>query len=159
MGTGKVLGIDGVAYAQNLPEHIVSRMKHSAMKKLIGFQNVRIGADLRKGSSTGAGMVLAAQCDNTVIGATGLGAKGVPAEVIGESAASDLIETIASGATVDEHMLDQVLPYMALAHGSSSVIAEDLTEHAKTNIWVIEKFFPGRFGVARRGELTEIATI
>ena len=155
---GKVLAIDGIAYAQNLPEHIVSRMKHSAVKKLVGFQNVRIEGDLRRGSSTGAGIVLAARCENTVIGATGLGAKGVKAETLGENAASDLAETIASGATVDEHMLDQILPYMAVAHSSSSITADDLTEHAKTNIWVIEKFFPKKFSISTRGNLTEIAT-
>ena len=156
---GRILAINGIAYAQNLPDHIVSRMKHSVAKKLVGFRNLRIEGDLRKGPSTGAGIVLAAECENTVIGATGLGAKGVRAEALGENVASDLAETIASGATVDEHMLDQILPYMAVAHGSSSVIADDLTEHARTNIWVIEKFFPNKFNVSKRGGLTEIATI
>lgn len=156
---GRVLGINGIAYAQNLPEHIVSRMKHSAIKKLIDIENVKIEGDLRKGPSTGAGIVLAAQCEHTVIGATRLGAKGVRAEELGENAASDLIETIGSGATVDEHMLDQILPYMAVAHGGSSILTDDLTEHAKTNMWVIEKYFPGKFNVSKRGELAEIIAI
>jgi RNA 3'-phosphate cyclase len=155
---GRIQAINGIVYAQNLPEHILTRMKHSAMKKLVDFRNLRIESDLRKGPSTGAGIVLAAECENTVIGATGLGAKGVRAEALGENAASDLVETIASGATVDEHMLDQILPYMAVAHGSSAIIADDLTEHAKTNIWVIERFFPNKFSASKRGELTEIAT-
>lgn len=155
---GMMLGIDGVSYAQNLPEHIVSRMKHSAVKKLVSFKNVKIDGDLRRGPSTGAGIVLAARCEHAVLGASGLGAKGVRAEALAENAASDLLETIASGATVDEHMLDQILSYMAVAHGSSSVLADDLTEHAKTNMWVIEKFYPGRFTVSERGNLTEIST-
>lgn len=156
---GKVLSIEGIAYAQNLPEHVVSRMKHSALKRLLGFREVRIDSDLRKGHSTGAGIVASARCVNTVLGASALGAKGVKSEVLGEDCAADLLETIGSGATVDEHMLDQILPYMALAGSGSIVLAEELTNHARTNIWVIERFLGKKFDVTQKDGLTEIRTV
>jgi len=44
-------------------------------------------------------------------------------------------------------MADQLLPYMALAGGSSEVRVAAVTDHCKTNIWVIEQFLPVRFSI------------
>jgi RNA 3'-terminal phosphate cyclase len=156
---GRDEGIDGIAFSQNLPDHVVSRMKHASLKKFIGQKDVRIESDLRNGISTGAGIVLAARYENTVLGATALGARGVRAETLGEECAGDLLETVRSMATVDEHMTDQILPYMALATGSSTVLAEELTGHAETNIWVIEQFIGNRFEISKREDLVQITTI
>jgi RNA 3'-phosphate cyclase len=154
---GDVLSIDGCAYAQNLPEHVTSRMKHSVLRNMLDFKDVRVDSDIRRGRSTGAGIVLAATCKNSVIGESALGAKGVKAEVLGEDCSSDLKEALLFGASVDQHMLDQILPYMALAEGNSRVLAEELTSHAETNIWVIEKFVGKRFSVKEKKGLTEIS--
>jgi RNA 3'-phosphate cyclase len=156
---GRKVRIEGIAYAQNLPEHVVSRIKHSALKKLMDFKEVRIESDLRRGHSTGAGIVLSAVCENTVLGESALGAKGVRSETLGEGCAEDLLETLKSGVTVDEHMLDQVLLYMAVAEKGSRVIAEELTGHAETNVWVIEQFLGKKFSITQRDGLTEIRTV
>jgi len=154
--TGNVLSIGGVAFAQNLPEHVVSRTKHAAMKSLVDMPSVRVESDLRKGHSTGAGIVLAARCENAILGESMLGERGIRAERLGEDCASSLIETIRSGATVDEHMLDQILPYLALADGQSIVLAEEITQHAETNMRIIERFLGRRFETERREKLVEV---
>ncbi len=156
---GEVKGVTAIAFAQNLPEHVVTRMMHSARKGFMGQSNVRIESQLSKGPSTGAGIVAAAGCANTVLGSSALGARGVRAETLGETCAEDLLETIGSGATVDEHMLDQILPYMALAGAGCIVIAEELTNHARTNMWVIERFLGKKFHVTQKDSLTEIRTV
>lgn len=156
---GRTIRIEGIAYAQNLPEHVVSRMKHSVMKKLLDFKEVRIGSDLRNGPSTGAGMVLSAICEGAILGESALGAKGVRSETLGEGCAEDLLETLRSKVTVDEHMLDQVLLYMAVAEKGSRIIAQDLTSHAETNIWVIEQFLGKKFSVTKTDGLTEVRAI
>ena len=156
---GKVLAVDGTAFSQNLPEHVASRMKHAALKKLTGFPSVRIDSDVRKGSSTGAGIVLAARCENATLGQSSLGERGVRAERLGEDCADNIMETIGSGASVDEHMLDQILPYLALAEGQSLVVAEELTPHAETNMRVIEKLLGRRFETENRGGLIEIRVV
>jgi RNA 3'-phosphate cyclase len=154
--TGSVLAIDGTVFAQNLPEHVVSRMKHAALMKLIDLPSVRVESDHRKGHSTGAGIVLAARCENSILGESALGERGVRAERLGEDCAANLIETVRSGATVDEHMLDQILPYLALADGQSIVVAEELTMHAETNMRVIEKLLGRTFETANRDGLVEV---
>ena len=64
-----------------------------------------------------------------------------------------------SGATVDDHMLDQVLPYMALASGRSVVIAEEITQHAETNMWVVENFLGRRFKVEKIRNMVQVSTV
>jgi RNA 3'-phosphate cyclase len=149
---GTVTRVGGVAYSQNLPEHVVGRMRHAAMKKLVSIGSVEIESDIREGHSTGAGIFLMADCGKTLIGQSALGQRGVRAEVLGESCASDLMESVSSAATVDRYMLDQTLLYMALAHGPSVVVGEEMTGHAETNIAVIEKFVDRRFGVAKNDD-------
>lgn len=156
---GALVGVSGVAYAQNLPEHVVKRMKHAALKGLIETKDVAIESDIRSGASTGAGIVLAAEYERSVVGASALGQRGVRAETLGETCVTDLAETMRSGATVDAYMLDQMIPYLAVAKGESSVVAEELTGHAETNIWVVERFLGKRFAVGRKGPLVEVRTV
>ena len=86
-----------------------------------------------------------AHYDNTVLSATVFGERGKAAEIVGEEAAVNLMKQINSNACLDEHMADQILLYMALAGGSVSVA--DITNHCKTNMWVIEKFLPVKFEI------------
>jgi len=71
-------------------------------------------SDIRTGRSTGAGVVLVAEFENT-LSPVGAWLEGCEVRTLGGGCAEDLLETVRSGATVDEHMLDQILPYMALA--------------------------------------------
>ena len=144
---GDLKRIKGVAYTQNLPEHVATRMKHAATKRLLEFPEVKVASERSSGKSVGAGILLAAECERSVLGASALGERGVRAETLGESCAEDIVETIRSGAAVDEHMLDQILPYIAVAEGASTVVAESLTEHARTNMLVIEQMLGRSFSV------------
>lgn len=156
---GAVLRLEGIAFAQNLPEHVISRMRHAALKRLIDFRHAKVDSDLRKGRSSGAGIVLCAICENTSLGASVLGEKGVRAESLGDGCALDLLETVRSGTTVDEHMLDQIIPYMALARGPSRILAEEVTSHAETNMSVVESFLGKRFETRRKEGLVEVRTV
>ncbi len=155
---GRVVEIEGVCYVQNLPADVARRMEQAAAKTLCEHHKVSIRLDVTRGPSTGAGIVLAAICENAVLGASALGARHVRAETLGENCVLDLLETMETGASVDEHMLDQILPYMALARGRSEVLAEEMTMHARTNMWVIEQFLGPRFAVEKEGKLTRVST-
>ena len=154
---GDLKRIRGVSYSQDLPEHVPTRMRHAAMKKLLAFPDVKLASERSSGKSVGAGIVLAAECERTVLGASALGERGVRAETLGESCAEDLVETVRSGAAVDEHMLDQILPYIATADGASTIVAESLTEHARTNMLVIEQMLGRTFSVDDSEDLVSIS--
>jgi len=99
----------------------------------------------------GSQICLLAEFENTVIGADNLGKLGKRAEDVGKEAAFELLREQKSEACLDKHLADQILPYMALGSGKSKVTVSEITNHCRTNIWVIEKFLNGKFEI--RGNL------
>jgi len=85
--------------------------------------------------------------ENTVIGTDNLGKLGKRAEDVGKEAALELLREQKSGACLDKHLADQILPFLALAKNRSKVTVSEITNHCKTNIWVIEKFIDGKFEI------------
>jgi RNA 3'-terminal phosphate cyclase (ATP)/RNA 3'-terminal phosphate cyclase (GTP) len=108
-------------------------------------------------ASTGSSITIAASFENSWIGASALGERGKSAELVGEEAGKALKKELESKSTVDSHMADQILPYMALADGKSTIIAPALTDHVKTNIWVIEKFLPVKFNIKEINDVFQIS--
>ncbi len=49
-----------------------------------------------------------------------------------------LVEGLNTGAAVDAHLADQLIIYMALAAGHSSITASHVTGHAFTGIRLVE---------------------
>ena len=90
--------------------------------------------------------------DRTVLGVCALGARGKPAEKVGAEAAELLCNEWASSAATDRWMADQIIPYLGLRGGT--VRTSVVTAHTETNMRVVERFLPVRFG---RGE--EAATL
>jgi len=88
--------------------------------------------------------------ENTVIGTDNLGKLGKRAEDVGKEAALELLKEQKSEACLDKHLADQILPFMALVSRTSQVSVSEITEHCKTNIWVIEKFLEGRFKIKEK---------
>ncbi len=85
--------------------------------------------------------------DNPVIlGSDALVEKGKSSEQIGREAAELLRREIDSGTAVDPHLADQLIIFMGLLPGSE-IYAEKITEHARTNMYVVEQFLPVRFEV------------
>jgi RNA 3'-phosphate cyclase len=119
-----------------------------AERMLIGFSSVIKDAETEfsyvDAISPGCFITARAQCDNGILGADALGKRGKPAERVSLEAANDLKIAIDSNASVDVWMVDQLIPFMALAtyHTGepSEVSIPLLAKHAKTNIWVVQKF-------------------
>jgi len=92
----------------------------------------------------GSQICLIAEFENTLIGTDNFGKLGKRAEDVGKEAALELLKEQKSNACLDKHLADQILPFMALSPKKSEVTVSEITEHCKTNIWVIEKFLEGR---------------
>lgn len=97
--------------------------------------------------SAGSALCIVAEFDRSAIGASALGARGKMAEQVGLEAAEQFLAEFDSIGCLDSHMADQILPFMALAGRSSCVTVTSITDHCRTNMWVIEKFVEGRFEV------------
>jgi len=104
--------------------------------------------------SPGSAVVLWADCAKTIVGGDALGERGIPAEKVGEHAAAALLAELRSGATLDRHMADQIIPFLALFGGR--FFCTELTDHIKTNIRVCEQIAGVRFTVTKCANLWEI---
>ena len=63
-------------------------------------------------------------------------------------------EAIKSKATADEHLADQLIPFMALLP-TSTITTTKVTNHTTTNIWVCEKFLPTTFVIEQNTITTQ----
>ena len=136
----------------NLPMSIGERQKREALRELgnRGYDAPQV--ELLNGSSPGAGTVVfvGARFGNGIGGFTSLGKKGKPAEKVAQEACGDFFSFAVSEAVIDRHLADQLVLYMALARGRSSLRTETITRHLLTNVWLIEQFLPVKFDVDER---------
>jgi RNA 3'-terminal phosphate cyclase (ATP) len=153
----RINSIKGISHAGKLPLHVAERQARAAQEKL---QEKGLEADIRIEHSTdtlspGSGIILWAE-GNTRIGASSLGEKGKPAEIVGREAAEELIKFLEGGAPLDKYMGDQIIPYMSIA-GNSIIKTVEFSMHAYTNIHITEKITRKKFKV--KGDLGKPATI
>jgi RNA 3'-terminal phosphate cyclase (GTP) len=112
---------------------------------LITDTKVKGFANYVKSDSPGSAIYAHALFENCKLGVSSLGSKNKPAETVGAEAAKELLSEVNSGACVDKHMADQLIPFLGLFGGS--FITSEITEHTKTNIFVTEKFVDKKFKV------------
>ncbi len=136
---GKLQGVEGVCFSQNLPEHVCQRVMMAASEELRGIE-VKLTSSRTSGLSTGAGIFLLARYENTTLAADSLGERGVPAEQVGSFAARSLRQEMDGAGTLDVHTADQLLPYMALSAGISKFRVREITSHLRTQMDLVQKF-------------------
>lgn len=144
--------VSGISHSSRLPEHVAQRQASSAQELLSGKgYECDIETEIEQHVSTGSGINLWSGFK----GAVSIGKKGLPAEKVGATAAEELLKSLESDAAVDQHLADQLIPFMGLA-GSGSFTTVGLTEHTTTNIWVTEQFLDVRFSVKKRNGFVEV---
>ncbi|MFQ6104363.1 MAG: RNA 3'-terminal phosphate cyclase [Candidatus Glassbacteria bacterium] len=114
-----------------------------AERQIEGFKTYIEDVDIRrieyvKSRSTGTFIFARAVYRNTVLGATCLGKKGLPAEEVGKSCAHELLAEMDGEGTVDIYMSDQILPYLVYQGGTVKV--RQITDHLTTNAYVLGEF-------------------
>jgi len=140
--------------ASCLPRHVIERQLSAMKTELRGVcSRMEEIAEDTPGIAPGtAAMVATLPGMGGWAGCTALGARGKPAEAVGREAAQAFRAFVESGAAVDRHLADQLLLYAALAEGATVLAVEEITEHARTNMWVIEQFIGPRFQVEEPAE-------
>lgn len=140
--------IKGVSHCSNLPEHVARRQADAAVEALqqAGFKAL-IAEEILRLPSTGSGITLWSRSSGAYIGASSLGRRGLPAEKVGRTAAEAQIQELTSGASVDEHLADQLVPYLALAAGSYST--RKISLHTRTNIWTASQFLERKTAISQ----------
>lgn len=134
---GELKGVYGVCSASNLKEEVLAREEQGIREIL---PNIELVHNNKPSMSTGTAITLWAEYEHTVIGADARGKIGRRAEIVGKEAAEALKKEMDSTGVVDKHMSDQLLIYMALAHGRSKMKVAEITTHSRTCSEIIPKF-------------------
>jgi RNA 3'-phosphate cyclase len=142
---GRIRMIRGRSHAADTlkQRRVAERQQEGAVDRL-KKTNVpcEIAVEYGPAASPGSGIDLWAVADHTRLGANALGARGKKAEEVGAEAAAALIRQLNAGAALDEWMGDQILPFLAVAAGESTISMTRVTDHLRTNLWVINHFLP-----------------
>ncbi|HSN05480.1 MAG TPA: RNA 3'-terminal phosphate cyclase [Nitrospira sp.] len=141
---GPVRRLWGIALSSHLEErHVSRRMAEAAQERL---EESGYAAEIESRHDTlspqrGAALALFADREGAVrLGADRAGALRRSAESIGKHAAGQLLDDLATGATVDRFAADQIIPFAALAEGESRFIIPGMTDHVLTSAWLAELF-------------------
>lgn len=143
----KVLIISGAA--NQLKDKKVAERQIAGVREVLGKLKLPMEekAEYFDTYCPGSQICLTAEFENTIIGTDNLGKLGKKAEEVGKEAAGELLKEQKSNACLDKHLADQILLYMALTKRKSQIKVSEITNHCKTNIWVIEKFINGKFEI------------
>jgi len=154
---GKLRYLNILSAVSSLPLSIAERQRDQSVKRL---EHLRLNptTSIENAPSYGQGTVLFlhAQFEGGGAGFTSLGKEGKRAEEVANEACDECIKFLNSRGVIDIHLADQLVLYMALARGRSTLITERITEHLLTNIWVIKQFLPVSFDIEKETGKIEV---
>lgn len=156
LSQGILVKIAGISHASADLQGVAERQAKAAIAQLQKWKvPVEIMSTYNATASTGSGITLwaiftgdsqdADSIDPTRVGADVLGEQNKRAETVGEECALQLNGAIASGAPVDKHCADHLIPLLGIIGGEIAV--EEITNHTRTNIYVTEQFLDVKFHV------------
>ncbi len=158
---GKLQTIRGVSVCTFLAERKVAYRQAEAAGQILAAKGYHADIQIVNDSSNpvqkGSSISLWATTDTqAIIGADAIGELKKPAEAVGTEAAEKLLAELEAKVTVDVHLADMLVPYVALAEGGSAYLTRTVTDHLEANIWLVEKMLAVRFNVKRVGPLYRI---
>ncbi len=158
---GRIRKIKGISICTFLAsKKVAERQAKSAAQYLSskGFTpDIQIINDVSNPLQKGSSIALWIETDGeAILGADAIGELGKPSESVGEEAAEKIFSEIMAKPTVDVHLADMLIPYMALSEGSSVYFTRMISEHLKTNIWLAETIMNAPFKITKEDELYKV---
>jgi RNA 3'-terminal phosphate cyclase (ATP) len=158
---GTIEELHGVSVCTFLADRKVAERQAKAAKEYLkarGFDaNIEVVNDTSNPLQKGSSIVLWAKSNiGTLLGGDAIGELRKPSEAVGCEAAENLFKELKTEATVDVHLADMLVPYVALAEGNSTYLARSMTEHLDTNLWLTQKILDVKLKVTRVGNLFRI---
>ncbi len=140
---GGILGIQGISLASHLEKEEVSRRMADECERLLGKTGYPVQIEIQEDRTAvqkGAALLLWARSDTgCLIGSDQAGKPGRRSEKIAHFVVNSLLEDLATGATADRHLADQLILFAALAGGTTEYSIPVLTDHVESNLWLVEK--------------------
>jgi RNA 3'-terminal phosphate cyclase (ATP) len=131
--------IEAIIRLSGLPALVATREKKIFVQN--GFEHVHIWED----EAPSLGNAVTAW--RGLHGGYALGEKGKRAEIVAQEA---LDAVLAEKGDVDLHLADQILVYAALAEGATEYRTSAVSEHLRTNAYIISKFLDRGLAVSEK---------
>jgi RNA 3'-terminal phosphate cyclase (ATP) len=130
--------------------HAVAARELAALQRALGWTGDQLRTPaVRQNEGPGNALLATLVYEHVSEVVTGFGEKGVSAEHVASAVAREVMAFQASDGTLGAHLADQWMLPLALAVAAkgdgASFTCSEMTEHARTNMGVIEKFLAVRF--------------
>ncbi len=158
---GNVERIEGISVCTGLADrHVAERQARAASDFLRdrGYvADVKIIDDTSNKLQKGSSIVLWAETDTgAIIGSDAIGEPKKSSEDVGIESAQKLLTELKSRVTVDIHLADLLVPFVALAKGRSEYLVRFLSEHLETNVWLCQKILDAEFSLKKMNNTYKI---
>ena len=158
---GKLKGVKGVSVCTFLADRKVAERQAKAASEYLSEKgyatDIEVINDRSNTFQKGSSIALWAETDTgAIIGADAIGELKKTSEKVGREAAEKLIAELSAKPTVDMYLADMLIPYMALAEGTSSLLTREVSDHLETNIWLAEKMLKLRFNIQKVNNLFRV---
>jgi RNA 3'-phosphate cyclase len=158
---GKFTALKGVSVCTFLSDKRVAERQAKTAKTCfshIGYEaDIQVVNDQSNPIQKGSSIVLWAETNTgAIVGADAIGELRKMSEAVGKEAAEKLADELAVKPTVDVHLADMLIPYMALAESKSVFLTRKISEHIESNVWLIEKMLNVKFKIEKINNLYRI---
>lgn len=136
---GAIIRQQATALLADVPGHVAQRELAQVGKRLKWPDEALKGVWLERDIGPGNVLLLEIACENVAEIFSSFGQSGVRAEQVADQAVDQAREWLHSGASVAEHLADQLLLPMAIA-GGGSFSTPRMSEHLRSNLQVIRQF-------------------
>jgi len=158
---GKLTSIKGVSVCTFLTDRKVAERQARTAQDFLSQSGYRVDIQVVNDQSNpfqkGSSIVLWAETNTgVIIGSDAIGELGKMSEAVGKEASEKLITELAVEPTVDVHLADMLIPYIALTKGKSVFLTRTISEHIGSNIWLIEKILNVKLTIKKVNNLYRI---
>ena len=158
---GKITEIEGVSVCTFLADRkVAERQAKEAERQLAGHSlssRIVVVNDFSNPLQKGSSLVLWSKTDTGILlGGDAIGEIRKSSETVAQEATKNLLDEIWAKATVDVHLADMLVPFVALAKGESEYLTRMLTEHIESNMWLTSTILDVDFKVEKNGRLFKI---
>ncbi|MFW6003341.1 MAG: RNA 3'-terminal phosphate cyclase [Halanaeroarchaeum sp.] len=152
------IGVHSVASRSLESASVADRQADAAVESLEASTEAPITAEATYAEATdeGSAVVIVTRFASSIAGFTALGEPGKPSEAVAKTAVNRLETFLSTGAAVDEHLADQLVPLLALSGGRVRI--PRVTEHVETHLSLVGEFdFPVRTERLDNGDVRLVA--
>ena len=161
---GNIFSVEGVSTCTFLADRKVAERQAKEAEGLLSSRGLKprieVVNDFSNPLQKGSSLVLWCKTDaGALLGGDAIGELRKTSEAVAQEAVGNLLAEVGTKATVDVHLADMLIPFMALARGESEYLTRVVTEHVESNLWLASTILGTKYRIEKKGELFRVTII